>query len=126
MTIAEVARITGLSIHTIRFYESAGLLPPVARSSTGVRHFTESDVQYLRFLVSLKSVGLSLADIGEFTAGGCILPQLQQGEVDREVVERRVTLLRQHQVRLQEQQETVQQLLRHVEKQLRLYEPFLT
>jgi DNA-binding transcriptional MerR regulator len=49
MNIREVAERTGLSAHTIRFYEKNGLLPKIRRSEGGIRQFTESDVVFLQF-----------------------------------------------------------------------------
>src|SRR5258708_342840 len=63
MTIQEVVAQTGISAYTIRFYEKSGVLPPVQRTASGVRHFTEADVSFLRFLLQLKRTGMSLQEI---------------------------------------------------------------
>ena len=70
--IGEVAEVTGRGIHTLRYYEKVGLLPPPTRNS-GIRQYTEGDVRLLKFLYSLKQTGMSLEEIAEFASDGCIM-----------------------------------------------------
>jgi MerR family transcriptional regulator, aldehyde-responsive regulator len=94
MTIQEVAEKTGISAYTIRFYEKSGILPRIQRTQGGIRQFTEADVTFLLFLVELKRTGMSLEEIAEFTEDGCLLERLQQGDIPRQPLERRITILR--------------------------------
>ena len=57
--------MAGLSPKTIRFYESAGLLPATVRNESGYRLFSASDVRRLRLIRRAKILGLSLPDIKE-------------------------------------------------------------
>jgi MerR family transcriptional regulator, aldehyde-responsive regulator len=116
MTIQEVVEQTGISAHTIRFYEKMGLLPHVGRTSGGIRQFSEADVSFLRFLIELKKTGMSLEDMAELTQDGCILERLQRGEIPVQSVEKRVTILRDHQQRLYEQQRNLNYLLNAVDQ----------
>ena len=75
--IGEVAELTGMSIHTLRYYEKLGLLPPPTRNS-GIRQYTEGDVRLLKFLYSLKQTGMSLEEIAEFASDGCIIEEIRQ------------------------------------------------
>lgn len=50
LTIQQVAEATGLSVHTLRYYEKAGLLAPVARNEGGHRRYVPRDVDALLFL----------------------------------------------------------------------------
>lgn len=64
LSIGEVARRTGLSVATIRFYESRGLVH--ARRSTGnQRVFRRADIRRLSFILIAQRLGFSLTDIGE-------------------------------------------------------------
>ena len=63
--IGEVSRQTGLSIHTIRFYESEGLLPEAARTDSGYRLFSPQSVEHLRFIRKAQEIGFSLDEIRE-------------------------------------------------------------
>ena len=46
MTIAEVSKTFGLTADTLRYYERIGLIPPVKRSSSGIRDYDEKAVSY--------------------------------------------------------------------------------
>jgi DNA-binding transcriptional MerR regulator len=64
MTIAELATLTGLSRHTLRYYERLGLVPLVAREpSSGHRRYSPSHVQWIDFLRNLRQAGMPLRDI---------------------------------------------------------------
>ena len=51
LSIAEASAATGVSTHTLRYYERAGLLPAPARTSSGYRDYRPADVDRLRTLV---------------------------------------------------------------------------
>lgn len=62
-TISEVAAFTGLSAHTLRWYERIGLMPHVDRSHTGQRRFTNADLDWLAFVGKLRLTGMPVADM---------------------------------------------------------------
>ncbi|MFJ9430143.1 MerR family transcriptional regulator [Streptomyces sp. NPDC101490] len=62
-TISEVAALTGLTAHTLRWYERIGLMPHVDRSHTGQRRFTEKDLGWLAFVGKLRLTGMPVADM---------------------------------------------------------------
>ncbi|KJY22097.1 MULTISPECIES: MerR family transcriptional regulator [Streptomyces] len=62
-TISEVAARTGLSQHTLRWYERIGLMPHVDRSHSGQRRFTDRDLDWLGFVGKLRATGMSVADM---------------------------------------------------------------
>ncbi|HJK98369.1 MAG TPA: MerR family transcriptional regulator [Polyangiaceae bacterium LLY-WYZ-14_1] len=63
LTTGDMARVTGCTLRTIRFYEEAGLLQPVSRNGGGHRLFAERQVQRLQLILDLREAGLSLNDI---------------------------------------------------------------
>ncbi|GAA2253626.1 hypothetical protein GCM10010232_48080 [Streptomyces amakusaensis] len=65
-TISEVAAHTGLSAHTLRWYERIGLMPHVDRSHTGQRRFTNRDLDWLAFVGKLRLTGMPVADMVRF------------------------------------------------------------
>ena len=68
LSIGQVAEKTGLSIHTLRFYEREGILPiPVTRDSAGRRVYTGNDVEWLTMCTNLRATGMPLARIREYT-----------------------------------------------------------
>lgn len=58
MTIAQAASATGLSVHTLRYYERIGLLDPIERRDNSHRRFTQEDLNWIAFLQKLKATGL--------------------------------------------------------------------
>jgi len=62
-TISEVAGHTGLSAHTLRWYERIGLMPHVDRSHTGQRRFTNRDLDWLSLVGKLRLTGMPVADM---------------------------------------------------------------
>lgn len=67
-TIGEVSQRLALSPDTLRYYEKAGLLPPVGRSPGGTRRYGEADLARLRFIRRAQKMDFSLAEIGELLA----------------------------------------------------------
>lgn len=63
MKIGEVAKATGLTTKTIRFYEAEGLLPDSARRPSGYREFGVDAIDRLEFIRKAKRLGLSLDEI---------------------------------------------------------------
>lgn len=62
-TISEVAAFTGLTAHTLRWYERIGLMSHVDRSHTGQRRFTNRDLDWLGFVGKLRLTGMPVADM---------------------------------------------------------------
>ena len=63
MKIGELARATGISAKTIRFYEGEGLIPDPPRTISGYRNYADSDVVRLSFILKSKRLGLSLDEV---------------------------------------------------------------
>lgn len=64
--IAELAIVTGVSAHTLRYYERAGLMLPVPRDPAGRRIYTPEHVQWVRFLRRLRSGGMPIGGIRRY------------------------------------------------------------
>jgi len=63
MKIGELAKVSGVLAHTIRFYESKGLLPKASRNVNGYRYYDDASVQRLASIQCAKRLGFSLEDI---------------------------------------------------------------
>ena len=85
LTIAEVREVTGLSARTLRYYEELGLLPGVRRRAGGRRVYGGDEVERLRFIQRLKTLGLSLAEVKQLNAvygiGGSTQAMLERLEL---------------------------------------------
>ncbi|AKG42688.1 MerR family transcriptional regulator [Streptomyces xiamenensis] len=62
-SISEVAAHTGLSVHTLRWYERIGLMQHIDRSHTGQRRYTNQDLEWLAFVGKLRLTGMAVADM---------------------------------------------------------------
>lgn len=60
-TISQVVAFTGLSAHTLRWYERIGLMPHVDRSHTGQRRFSNRDLDWLALVGKLRLTGMPVA-----------------------------------------------------------------
>lgn len=65
LRIGQVARTTGLSVETIRYYERLGLIGEAARTPSGYRQFEPDVVRRLRFVQRAQALGFSLEEIRE-------------------------------------------------------------
>jgi DNA-binding transcriptional MerR regulator len=66
MTIAEAAREAGVSVHTLRYYERAGLLAPIERNGSGHRRFTAEDLEWVNVCTKLRATGMPIRRIREY------------------------------------------------------------
>jgi DNA-binding transcriptional MerR regulator len=67
LTVAEIARHSGLSVSHVRYYERAGLLPAPDRAGRQVR-YPASVLRRLEMIAEAREAGLSLAEIRELSA----------------------------------------------------------
>jgi DNA-binding transcriptional MerR regulator len=65
-TIAEAAREAGVSAHTIRYYERAGLLAPIERNGSGHRRFTTEDLEWIVGITKFRATGMPIRLIREY------------------------------------------------------------
>jgi MerR family transcriptional regulator, copper efflux regulator len=68
MTIGKVARLGGVGVETVRFYEKKGLIDKPPRRVSGYRQYPKETVQQLRFIRRAKELGFTLKEIKELLA----------------------------------------------------------
>ncbi len=66
-SIQQVARMTGLSTHTLRYYEKIGLIKNVQRAQTGYRQYTDVDLAWVQFLIRLRVTGMPMLKMKQFS-----------------------------------------------------------
>jgi len=66
LTIAEVADRTGLTADTLRYYERAGLIHRVGRSTGNQRRYTAADLVWLEFLLRLRETGMPISGMQRY------------------------------------------------------------
>ncbi|HEU0229665.1 MAG TPA: MerR family transcriptional regulator [Burkholderiaceae bacterium] len=80
--IDEVARRTGLTAHTLRYYERIGLIAPIARAEGGQRRYTAPDLAWIEFLLRLRTTNMPIGTMQVFArlrgAGDSTIPARRQ------------------------------------------------
>ena len=66
LSIADAAEASGLSAHTLRYYERAGLLEPVSRNGSGHRRYRETDLERIAFLAKLRATGMPIREVRRY------------------------------------------------------------
>ena len=68
--IADVAKQTGLTQDTLRWYERQGVIPPVPRQGDGRRSYDEASVRIIQLIVRLRRTGMPVEDMRQFCGRG--------------------------------------------------------
>jgi DNA-binding transcriptional MerR regulator len=115
LNIQQMAQVTGLSAHTLRYYERAGLmLERVERDEgNGYRSYSQEDVVWIEFLKRLRATGIPIRDIRRYT------DLLRQGE---QTMPERLQLLKEHQSRIEEHLKEVERHLEVIRFKISSYE----
>jgi DNA-binding transcriptional MerR regulator len=66
MLISEVSEKYAISPDTLRYYEKVGLLPPVRRSKSGLRDYSESDLNWIDFIKCMRNAGLPIEQLAQY------------------------------------------------------------
>ena len=78
LSIDEAARRTGLTAHTLRYYERIGLIAPVGRAAGGQRRYAASDMAWIEFLLRLRTTHMPIGTMQAFAklrgAGDATVP----------------------------------------------------
>jgi DNA-binding transcriptional MerR regulator len=122
-TVGEAAKRLGITAYTLRYYEKIGLVPaPERRGTSGARFYAEQDLSFIRFLLSLKETGMSLADIAHFVQDGCLLDRASSGMEDlTSPVSQRLVILQNHMTELAEQQARLSEIIALTQEKIRFY-----
>lgn len=112
-TISDIARHTGVSTHTLRYYERIGLLSPVARVAGGHRRYDDDDVARIRFLTLLRRTGMPIRDMQRF---------MNLTRAGDHTLADRIELLEAHLAGIDERLETLGQCRRLVQEKIGLYQ----
>ena len=119
-SMKDVSQKTGLPAYVLRYYEKEGLLPSVTRTKSGIRKFTEKDLEWLGLICCLKKTGMSIKQIKDF------VELSMQGD---ETLKQRCDLLREHkknvEIRMTEMSEHLDKVSHKLEYFTSQYDRFL-
>jgi DNA-binding transcriptional MerR regulator len=116
ISIGELSRISGISAHTLRFYETAGVLRPVGRATNGHRRYQGNDVLWLEFVLRLKTTGMPLAEIKRYAE------LREQGDVS---LSSRLAMLKLHQERLVARMKELSESADALDDKMRTYQEMI-
>jgi DNA-binding transcriptional MerR regulator len=111
-TIKQVSEKTSLPPHVLRYYENEGLLPGVGRSRSGIRRYSENDLEWLALICCLKNTGMSIKQIKNF---------VELSVKGEETLKQRCELLREHKRHVEDQ---IREMQKHLEKVTRKIDHF--
>jgi len=111
-TIKDVSEKTGLSIYTLRFYDKQGLLPFVARNSSGYRAFTDGDLSLIHTINCLKNTGMKIKAIRQY------IDYVMQGPA---TIKQREAMLLAHRKTVEAEQRKIAENLQEIDYKLNVY-----
>ena len=109
VAIGAAAQRAGVSARMVRHYETLGLLPPVARTDSGYRQYTQADVHALRFVRRARDLGFSMAEIA--TLLGLWQDKARASSQVKQVAQAHIDDLSRRIADMQAMQRTLQQLV---------------
>ena len=113
MTIKEVSEKFNISQDTLRYYERVGMIPPVTRTSGGIRDYQESDLGWVELAICMRSAGLPVEALIEY------VKLTQEGD---KTIEARLQLLSEQRESLIEQQKKINDTLKRLDYKIGRYE----
>lgn len=113
MKISEVSDQFGLSVDTLRYYEKIGLIPPVNRTDSGIRDYSELDARRIDFIKCMRTAGLPIEVLIKYFA------LVQQGD---ETIEARKEILEEQRIQLVAKMAELQATLDVLNYKIQAYE----
>ena len=118
LTIAEAARRTGVSVHTLRYYERAGLVvSPVERTHSGRRRYQQEDLYWISICTKLRATGMPIRTIRRYAELVCAGPG---NEAER------LALLEAHRADVTARLAEIAENLRLIDRKINVYRGRLT
>lgn len=112
LSIAEAAEASGVSAHTLRYYERAGLIGDVDRAASGHRRYSEEDLAWIYVLQCLRATGMPIRDIRRYA---------DLARSDEENWQARLALLEKHRAAVEAQLDEVQGHLAFIDRKITTY-----
>lgn len=113
MKISEVSEQCDISADTLRYYERIGLLPPVNRSDSGIRDYSDLDVRRVEFIKCMRTAGLPVEVLIKYYG------LVQQGD---ETMAARKAILVEHRAQIQARMEELQKTLDLLDYKISYYD----
>jgi DNA-binding transcriptional MerR regulator len=112
-TVKDVSKKTGVTAHTLRFYEKQGVIPHVERNDNGIRMYDESSIEWIETMLALRSTGMPLAEIKQY------VDLHKEGD---STLQKRKEMMADHKVRVEEQMLQLLKTLGKINYKMALYD----
>ncbi|MBW4512798.1 MAG: MerR family transcriptional regulator [Scytonematopsis contorta HA4267-MV1] len=112
LTIQQVAELTKLSVHTLRYYERIGLLAAINRAANGHRRYSSQDIAWIEFLTRLRTTGMPIRQMQQFA---------EMRRKGNPSVSQRRELLEVHEQQVQQQLKELSQNLSVIQEKIHYY-----
>jgi len=113
MTIKETSKKYGITQYTLRYYEQIGMIPPVTRTSGGIRNYTSEDLEWVELVLCMRTAGLPVKVMVEY------LRLYQEGD---STILARLNLLVDQQKVLLEQKKQIDETLKRLNYKISRYQ----
>lgn len=119
-SIGDFAKLTGLGIHTLRYYEHEGLIAP-ERNSSNRRCYSDKDLIWIEFIKRLKDTGMPIKEIRHYAKlradGDPTLSERMEMLVQhRQALNKQIAQLQEHKIKLDEKIEFYKKEIERVQK----------
>lgn len=113
MTIKDVSKRFGISQDTLRYYEKAGIIPAVTRTSGGIRNYAEEDLKWVEQAKCMRDAGVSVEALAEYVR------LFRAGD---DTVEARLNLLNEQRAQLLAQQKRLEETIHRLDYKISRYQ----
>ena len=110
--IGQVAQKKGLSTHTLRYYEKEGLLPYVKKNSSGLRVFSDVDLNWLSLIECLKETGMPIKGIKQY---------IDWDKEGNKTLNKRLEMFEKHKKHVEQQIKKYQEYMQKIDFKINLY-----
>jgi Predicted transcriptional regulators len=112
LEINEVSKITKLKAHTLRYYESIGLIKNIKRNSSGKRIYTEQDLKWLEVINRLRATGMNINKMIEYA---------RLRHMGDETITQRKNIMKEHLSSIENEIKKLLEAKDYVEKKIKIY-----
>src|SRR5579859_6530904 len=117
LTIQQAAETTGLSVHTLRYYERIGLIDPIERAENTHRRYRTQDLSWIEFLNKLRCARMSIQQMNAYA-------ELQrQGD---ETLPERLEMLKAHRLKVQAHMDELCEHLNLIDHKIEVYKEIVS
>lgn len=112
LEINEVSKLTKLKAHTLRYYESIGLIKDIKRNAAGKRIYTEQDLKWLEVINRLRSTGMNISQMREYA---------RLRHMGDSTISERKNIMKEHLISIEKEIEKLLDAKEYVENKIKIY-----